>query len=181
MLPLRELTHRSERSSKLPPVIFALSTSQEIALATMGGVFIVFSVISAFVLPTKSPNFPGKHMPIYLVLCVVLFLAMMATVLVFGKEKKEAEGEPAVAAATASTGDAANGKTVFTANGCGACHVLADADAAGAVGPNLDETKPAADVIVDRVTNGKGTMPAFAGKLTDEQIQDVAAYIASVA
>ncbi len=148
----------------------------------MGGIFIVFSIISAFVIPAKNPNFPGKGLPIYLVISVVLFLAMMSTVLIFGKESKKAEAQPAAAASTAaSTGDATNGKTVFTANGCGACHTLKDAGAAGMVGPNLDEKKPAVDVIVDRVTNGKGAMPAFKGKLTDQQIQDVAAYIASVA
>ncbi len=148
----------------------------------MGGIFILFSIVSAFVLPAKNPNFPGKGMPIYLVLSVVLFLAMMSAVLIFGKESKKAEAQPAAAASTAaSTGDVTDGKTVFTANGCGACHTLKDAGAAGAVGPNLDEKKPAVDVIVDRVANGKGAMPAFKGKLTDQQIQDVAAYIASVA
>ena len=132
--PARELTHPSDGSSKLPPVIFALSTTHEIALATMGGIFIVFSIISAFVIPAKNPNFPGKGLPIYLVISVVLFLAMMSTVLIFGKESKKAEAQPAAAASTAaSTGDATNGKTVFTANGCGACHTLKDAGAAGMV------------------------------------------------
>jgi mono/diheme cytochrome c family protein len=31
------------------------------------------------------------------------------------------------------------------------------------------------------VTNGKGAMPSFKGQLTDTQIQDVAAYVSSVA
>jgi cytochrome c6 len=31
--------------------------------------------------------------------------------------------------------------------------------------------------VVDRVTNGKGVMPSFKGQLTDQQIQDVAAYV----
>ena len=58
--------------------------------------------------------------------------------------------------------------------------MLADAGATGAVGPNLDETKPSYDLVVDRVTNGKGVMPAF-GDLSEQQIQDVAAYVSSVA
>ena len=49
------------------------------------------------------------------------------------------------------------------------------------VGPNLDAASPSYDLVVDRVTNGQGGMPAFAGELTDEQIADVAAYVSTVA
>jgi mono/diheme cytochrome c family protein len=65
--------------------------------------------------------------------------------------------------------------------GCSGCHTLADAGAAGNVGPNLDQTKPSFDKVVERVTNGKPPMPSFKGQLTDQQIQDVAAYVSSVA
>ena len=78
-------------------------------------------------------------------------------------------------------GDAAAGKAVFTSAGCVGCHTLADAGATGTVGPNLDEAKPDAALVVERVTNGKGPMPPFKGQLTDKQIQDVAAYVSSVA
>ena len=47
--------------------------------------------------------------------------------------------------------------------------------------PNLDEAKPPYDLVVDRVTNGKGVMPPFKGQLSEQQIQDVAAYVSSVA
>lgn len=80
-------------------------------------------------------------------------------------------------------GDAAAGKTVFMNSGCGSCHTLKDAGASAQVGPNLDEAKPAYALIVDRVTNGMGVMPAFGktNQLTAKQIQDVAAYVSSVA
>jgi mono/diheme cytochrome c family protein len=78
-------------------------------------------------------------------------------------------------------GDATAGKTVFTSAGCVSCHTLADAGATGTVGPNLDEAKPSHDKVVERVTNGKGVMPSFKGQLTEQQIQDVAAYVSSVA
>ncbi len=82
----------------------------------------------------------------------------------------EAEGDPAV------------GKEVFLgSSGCGGCHTLADAGTTGTVGPNLDDVKPSYDLVVDRVTNGLGAMPAFSSSLSEEQIQDVAAYISSVA
>jgi sulfite dehydrogenase len=66
---------------------------------------------------------------------------------------------------------------VFAAQACGSCHTLADAGAAGTIGPNLDESKPPYDLVVDRVTNGSGAMPSFADQLSEQQIQDVAAYV----
>ena len=73
------------------------------------------------------------------------------------------------------------GKTVFASAGCAGCHTLADAGATGAVGPNLDDAKPDAALVKERVTNGKAPMPAFKGQLSDAQIADVAAYVSSVA
>lgn len=48
------------------------------------------------------------------------------------------------------------------------------------MGPNLDDVKPAAAVVVEFVTNGAGAMPSFKDKLSEEQIQDVAAYVSAV-
>lgn len=80
-------------------------------------------------------------------------------------------------AATVAASPAA-GKVVFASAGCGACHTLAAAGASGKVGPNLDDAKPDAAHVVDVVTHGKGGMPPYKGRLTDEQIRDVAAYVA---
>jgi mono/diheme cytochrome c family protein len=35
--------------------------------------------------------------------------------------------------------------------------------------------------VVERVTNGKGVMPSYADDITPQDIQDVAAYVSSVA
>jgi cytochrome c6 len=79
-------------------------------------------------------------------------------------------------------GDPAAGKEVFLGvSGCGACHTLADAGTSGQVGPNLDETQPSYALVIDRVTNGQGQMPAFASSLSEEDIQNVAAYISQSA
>ncbi len=86
-----------------------------------------------------------------------------------------------VAAPPKVTGNAVAGKQVFETAGCKSCHTLKDAGATGTVGPNLDEAKPPADLVVDRVTNGKGVMPSFSGQLSAKQIADVAAYVSSVA
>jgi mono/diheme cytochrome c family protein len=73
-----------------------------------------------------------------------------------------------------------DGKSIFSAN-CGSCHALADAGTSGAVGPNLDESKPPKALVVDRVTNGQGAMPAFKDSLDEQQIQAVADYVAGAA
>ena len=74
-------------------------------------------------------------------------------------------------------GDPVAGKQVFETAGCKSCHTLSDAGATGTVGPNLDQLKPPIDLVIDRVTNGKGVMPSFSGQLSAKQIADVAAYV----
>lgn len=61
---------------------------------------------------------------------------------------------------------------------CATCHALEDAGSAGSIGPSLDELKPDAARVEAAVRNGLGVMPAFEGKLTDEQIKAVATYVA---
>ena len=42
-------------------------------------------------------------------------------------------------------------------------HARRPADASGNVGPNLDDAKPSKELVIERVTNGKGVMPSFKG------------------
>jgi mono/diheme cytochrome c family protein len=74
-------------------------------------------------------------------------------------------------------GDPEAGKEVFASAGCGSCHVLADAGATGTVGPNLDESSADYQAALTQIQNGGGGMPAFSGQLSDEEIQNVAAYV----
>ena len=76
--------------------------------------------------------------------------------------------------------NATSGKDIFVAN-CGSCHTLADAGTNGNVGPNLDQLKPAENIVEHQVINGGGAMPAFKGQLTPAQITAVAKYVSSVA
>lgn len=79
-------------------------------------------------------------------------------------------------------GDPVAGKEVFLgASACGGCHTLADAGTTGTVGPSFDETQPSYDLALDRVTNGFGNMPSFSASLSEEQLQDVAAYVSQAA
>ena len=82
---------------------------------------------------------------------------------------------------TTGPGDAAAGKQVFASAGCDGCHALADAGATGIVGPSLDVARPPYGLVIERVKNGQGIMPAFAAQLSEEQIQDVAAYVSQAA
>jgi mono/diheme cytochrome c family protein len=170
-------------------VIAGLSTGHQIGLASVGAAFILFALISSFVLPLRNPNFPGKSMGLYVTICVLFFAAMVAAVIVFGKESKEAGAEapaPAAATTTASSpapavktpaGDPVAGKSVFDSAGCKSCHTLKAAGASGTVGPNLDDLKPPYARIVTQVTNGGAVMPKFGGRLSTKQIQDVAAFV----
>jgi len=74
-------------------------------------------------------------------------------------------------------GDAAAGAKTFTSAGCTGCHTLAAAHATGTVGPNLDQAKPDYRLATARVTLGKGVMPSFKGRLSDQEIANVAAYV----
>jgi len=74
-------------------------------------------------------------------------------------------------------GDAGAGEGIWAANGCGSCHTLEAAGSNGSIGPNLDESQPDTELVVQRVTNGAGAMPAFGDQLSEKQIADVAAYV----
>jgi uncharacterized membrane protein len=75
----------------------------------------------------------------------------------------------------------AAGRQVFATAGCESCHTLAEAGAQGAVGPNLDQAKPSRELVVQFVTNGQGGMPSFSGRLSTQEIADVADYVSGVA
>ena len=77
-------------------------------------------------------------------------------------------------------GDAALGAKVFNAN-CAACHSGGMNVVAAPKTLKKDALKQygmdSADAIVTQVTNGKGVMPAFKGRLKPEEIEAVAAYV----
>ena len=171
-------------------VAAGLSRDQKIGLLAFGLAFIVFALICSFVLPSRNPNFPGKRIWWFVVVTACFVIAMLTAVLMLGREKTEASTEttpPATSTAApptttgggapAVTGDPQAGKAVFASAGCSACHTLKAAGSTGTVGPNLDQLKPAEDVIVHQVEVGGGPMPAFKDTLTPKQIQDVAAFV----
>src|SRR5512146_2575587 len=87
-------------------VVADLSSGHKIGLAAVGAAFIVFALVSSFVLPRRTPNFPGRFLGLYVTVSVLFFLAMLSAVLIFGKEKSEAAGaghETTTAQTTPST------------------------------------------------------------------------------
>jgi mono/diheme cytochrome c family protein len=93
--------------------------------------------------------------------------------------------------------DTNQGKPLFVTN-CGACHALADAATVGAVGPDLDDAFRAArsktgggfdestffQITLDQMRLAAPPMPHFdepPQKLPEEQLVDIAAYVAKVA
>ena len=97
-----------------------------------------------------------------------------------GGDDDSDSAEPPAATTTeggGGTGDAAKGEEVFASAGCGGCHTFEAAGSTGSVGPNLDDLAPSFDEVVTQVTNGGGAMPAFGGDLTEQEINDVAAFV----
>ena len=89
--------------STIPFVVAALSSSNKLGLALVGGAFIAFALVSAFVLPRYRPNFPGKGMGWYVAVCVLFFVAMVSAVIVFGREAPETAAGTTTGAATTTT------------------------------------------------------------------------------
>jgi mono/diheme cytochrome c family protein len=79
------------------------------------------------------------------------------------------------------SGVAAPGAKVWDDAGCGSCHTLAAADATGKTGPSLDEVRPTAERVERQVRNGGNGMPSFDDRLSDEEIRQVADFVATSA
>lgn len=107
-----------------------------------------------------------------------MFAKLLSTLLVFLTAAMFTFATPALA------GDAASGGKIFSAN-CAACH----AGGRNVINGAKTLQKEALDkyemnsleAITYQVNNGKNAMPAFKGRLTDAQIDDVATYVLSQA
>ncbi|MBD1836095.1 c-type cytochrome [Cyanobacteria bacterium FACHB-472] len=83
-------------------------------------------------------------------------------------------------ASPAFAADAASGAKIFSAN-CAACHQGGRNVVTAAKTLQKEALQKynmnSIVAIVTQVQNGKNAMPAFKGRLNDEQIEDVAAYV----
>ena len=184
-------------------MLLGLSTGNAVGLAVIAGIFVVFALASALVIPRRWPDFPGKNLRWFIVATLVLFVATLAAVEVFAKEPKEeaTAGETTTEPAPTTTqatqpppppaGDAAAGKAVFNAQACGSCHAFSAAASSGSVGPDLDEAlqgKDAAFIHESVVDPNKvvaagyppSVMPGnFGETLTPTELDDLVAFLQS--
>jgi cytochrome c6 len=169
-------------------------SDSEIILGLFALVLVVFSLVVALVIPRRDPDFPGRRMPVFIAVAILLVVAMLAAVEVFGAEEEHgdeaAETQPMEggtgATETGATetggeegggGDAAAGEEIFASAGCGSCHTLEEAGTDGTVGPDLDDSQVDQAAAVQQITGGGGGMPPFEGQLSEQEIQDVAAFV----
>jgi mono/diheme cytochrome c family protein len=171
----------------LAPVLIAtLSAAQKAGIAGMGAAFIIFALVSSFVIPRYRPNFPGRRVWPYVGLVACFFVAMMVVVVFVGREKSEAKSAttpaststspaPSPSPAPAPQGDPAAGKAIFTAQGCIACHTFTPAGSKATVGPDLDK------LAADAKTANRGSVEQYASEsITTPNAYVVPKYTAGV-
>ncbi|PSB10391.1 cytochrome C6 [Pleurocapsa sp. CCALA 161] len=107
-----------------------------------------------------------------------MFAKLLSTLLVLLTAAMFTLATPAIA------GDAASGGKIFSAN-CAACHAGGRNVINGAKTLQKDALDKyemnSLEAITNQIINGKNAMPAFKGRLTDAQIDDVATYVLSQA
>jgi mono/diheme cytochrome c family protein len=183
----------------------------DVILGIAALVLVGFALVVSIVLPRRNPNFPGRHMGALILVAALLIIAMLTAVEVFGESHhvESAAGESGVTETqpastestptettapteTGATGDPAAGKEIFTTTAqppCSSCHTLAEANASGTVGPDLDQVLKGKDAafihesIVEpdaEIASGfsAGIMPAVYGdQLDDQQLADLVAFL----
>ena len=74
-------------------MLAAVSTQNKVLLGGMAMIFIVFSLVSSFVMPRRDPNVPGERRNLVIGVTAVLFVAMLLAVELFAVEEEEPGGE----------------------------------------------------------------------------------------
>ncbi|NEW07198.1 cytochrome c [Paenibacillus sp. SYP-B3998] len=109
----------------------------------------------------------------------LLCLSLLLAVSLSGCGKSKSTPPPAASATPAATSSGAASKVdaqaLFKAN-CVSCHGV---NLEGSVGPNLQKVggKLSKDQITAILNNGKGAMPSFKGRLSDDEINSLAAWL----
>ncbi|MBA2569301.1 MAG: cytochrome c [Actinobacteria bacterium] len=117
-------------------------------------------------------------------------IVIFATLLVGcgGGETVSPTGEVEGTLPKAAAGNPAQGKALFTSQGCGGCHALKAAGTKGAIGPNLDQSLKGKDEayiresIVDpnaKLASGfqPGIMPNYGEQLDSKQVADLVVFL----
>ena len=148
-------------------IVALIEGRNDVILGVFAAVLVGFALLVSLYVPRRWPDFPGRHMKLFVLLALVLVAGMLAAVEALGEghdfggahggevdttssEATTAAGgttsEPGTTGETGATepsapeGDPAAGKSIFADAGCGSCHALQDAGTSGSLGPNLDES-----------------------------------------
>jgi uncharacterized cupredoxin-like copper-binding protein len=84
-------------------LLFGLSSGNKTAIIVMAAIFVGFALLCSILIPRWNPQFPGRRLWLFVGICALLFLGMMTTVIVFGKESKAAGEEKTTSAAHTTT------------------------------------------------------------------------------
>jgi mono/diheme cytochrome c family protein len=141
----------------------------------------VYGAFAAKVTIVRLHRFPRLVLPLAGGALFAVLVGVWWTSAVWLYGQNTAAAAPKTSSAVPGNADSAAGAKVFGAAGCGSCHTLAAAKSSGQVGPNLDDAQPGYEAVLTKVTNGGGGMPSFGGQLTEQQIRDVAAFVATSA
>lgn len=116
------------------------------------------------------------------ILIFALGLGLIFFMSLWGIDQKKEIADADNEGKTEATDDAAASEDFdpesFAQGQCISCH---GGDLTGSMGPNLHGLSLSKDELHDIIKNGKGDMmPAFGGKASDEQIDELAEYILSL-
>ena len=141
----------------------------------------VYGAFAAKVTVVRLHRFPRPVLPLAggLLFAVLISAWYTSAVWLYGQNAAAAPG--GTTATVPANADATNGRSVFDSAGCAQCHTLSAAGAGGQIGPNLDELRPTYAQVLSTVGRGGAGMPAFEGRLSAQQIRDVAAFVATAA
>ena len=174
-------------------MLLGITDGGKLGLGLFAGLLIVFAVLSSFYFPRRNPDFPGNRLGLFIAVAVAPLRGDDGRASSSSRPRKRrrhgAEATSHRDGDGREPGDDDRGgrwrrkATPRPARPSSPRRAAAAATRSrrrappATVGPNLDQAKPDAALVVDRVTNGKGAMPSFEGQLSEKQIQDVAAYV----
>jgi mono/diheme cytochrome c family protein len=140
----------------------------------------VYGAFAAKVTIVRLKRFPAPVLPVAGGLLFAVLIGVWYTSAAWLYTKSTPAAKPATGPVVIpANADAAAGKGVFANAGCGGCHTFKAAGSSGQAGPNLDTLAPGYEDVRSQVENGGGGMPSFGDQLNDQQIRDVAAFVAA--
>ena len=96
-------------------LLLGLSTGHKIGLALVAAGFAGFALLTSMLVPRWRPQFPGRGLGVFVVVCLLLFAGMVTAVVIFGREsggEAAAAGNETGHETTAATKTKPAGQTV---------------------------------------------------------------------